>query len=117
MCFGYGLNYIKPMGILLIVLGCLLLYSRSKYFPAALEKIFGSFRGKPGVLRIVAYLFFVASAIILMVGYGPATGLLIFLITLMFALCLIIMFLPLNKKYAYLLVGLSLLFIIIENSL
>ncbi|MEM7382210.1 MAG: hypothetical protein AAF361_13575, partial [Bacteroidota bacterium] len=57
------------------------------------------------------------SIAILCLQYGLFTGLVIFLITLMFGLCVTIMFLPLDKKYAYLMLGLSLLFIIIENVL
>ena len=110
-------NTIRTMSIVLIFLGCFLLYAKSKHFPVHFLNVVAKFSMHKIALRSIAYLLFFFATILLMIQYGPATGLVIFLIALMFGLCLTIMFLPLNKKYAYLLVGLSLVCIIIENTL
>ncbi|MEM9000203.1 MAG: hypothetical protein AAGB24_08050 [Bacteroidota bacterium] len=105
------------MAIVLIFLGCFLLYSKSKHFPKQFAALAYRLQGKETVVRIASYGFFILSMASLIHQFGLASGLIIFLIVLMFGLCLIVMFLPLHKKYAYLLVGLGLLSIVIENSL
>lgn len=105
------------MGIILVFLGCFLLYAKSRHFPNYYPNLKKRAAGNPKVLRWISYGMFLLSVTIFCLQNGVATGLVIFLITLMFGLCLTIMFLPLNKKYAYVMVGLSLLSIIIENSL
>ncbi|BFP40766.1 hypothetical protein FGF1_16110 [Flavobacteriaceae bacterium GF1] len=105
------------MGIILVFLGCSLLYAKSKHFPDYFANFKRRARENPKSLRLISYGMFLLSMVVLCLQNGVATGLVIFLITLMFGLSLTIMFLPLNKKYAYLMVGLSLLSIIVENSL
>ena len=96
------------MGIVLIFLGCFLLYAKSKHFPKRLQHL-GS-RLRKNALFLGAYL-------ILGSQFGWATGFVVFLITITLGLVLNIMLLPLNQKYAYVLAGLSLLVIIIDNIL
>ena len=95
------------MGILLVFLGSFLLYVKSKYVPAFLGRISEMAKAKPAITRWGGYLLFFIAMILLNKSYGFWTGLVIFIITLMFALTLIIVLLPLNKKYAYLLFGMS----------
>lgn len=105
------------MGTVLILLGCFLLYAKSKHFPEHFSQIALKLRGKENQLRIAAYFLFVLANVIFVYQFGWATGLTIFLFVVMFGLSITVMFLPLNKKYAYLLLGLSLVSIIVENSL
>lgn len=105
------------MGILLIFLGCFLLYAKSKYVPKDLANIEKWTRANPLGTRLIVYALFVTSIIVLCLQNGLATGLVIFLFALMFGLCITIILIPLNKKYAYWIAGLSVLFIIIENIL
>ncbi len=117
MCLITTTNILFSMSIVLIFLGCIALYAKSKNFPEHFSNLLKRSKIKKTAWRGIGYLFLVLGAIVLMVQYGLATGLVIFLITLMFGLSVTIMFLPLNKKYAYILLGLSLVFIILENSI
>lgn len=105
------------MSIVLVFFGCLLLYAKSKHFPDHYSNIALKLKGQENRLRIGAYLLFLLANVALIYQYGWATGLTVFLIVLMFGLSITIMLLPLHKKYAYLLLGLSLLSIIAENGL
>jgi len=104
------------MGILLIFLGCFLLYTKSKYVPKYFSNLEKWAKARPIGTRLIAYGLFITSIIVLCLQNGLATGLVIFLIALIFGLCITIILIPLNKKYAYWMAGLSVLFIIIENT-
>ncbi|MEM8507678.1 MAG: hypothetical protein AAF717_07605 [Bacteroidota bacterium] len=105
------------MSIVLIFLSCFLLYTKSKHFPQQFAKIGKKLKGKERVVGGIAYILFLIAFALMAYRYGLATGGIIFLITLMLGLSLTIMFLPLHKKYAYVLLGLSLLSIVMENIL
>lgn len=105
------------MGTILTFLGCFLLYAKSKHFPDHFSRIALRLKGKENQLRVAAYFLFVLANVVFIYQFGWATGLTVFLLVVMFGLSITVMLLPLNKKYAYLLLGLSLLSIIIENSL
>ncbi|WP_422858901.1 DUF3325 family protein [Flagellimonas sp. S174] len=105
------------MGILLTFFGCFFLYSKSKHFPVQFSEIAAKTQGREKQLRIGAYGLFILANTILVYQFGWATGLIIFFMVLMFGLSVIIILLPLHKKFAYLLIGLSLLSILIENIL
>ncbi|WP_367279573.1 DUF3325 family protein [Ulvibacterium sp.] len=105
------------MGIILIFLGCFLLYAKSKHVPRYFSRIEAWAKQQPKKTRLLAYGLFALSVVIFCWQNGIATGLVAFLVALMFGLCLTIIFLPLHKKYAYLLVGLSLVLIIINTIL
>ena len=102
------------MAIVLIFLGWFLRYAKSKHLPNHLSNIGDKAKSAPVVVRIVAYLLFITGIFMLTVDFGFWTGLTIFIITLMFTLALTIILLPLNKKYAYVLVILSILALITE---
>ncbi|MEM9361859.1 MAG: DUF3325 family protein [Bacteroidota bacterium] len=105
------------MGIVLIFLGCFLLYAKSKHFPKRFETIGDKMRHKPVLTRWIGYLLFLVSASIFVYQFGLGTGLIAFFITVLLGLCLTIILLPLNKKYVYVLGALSVIVIVIENIL
>ncbi|MEE1963948.1 hypothetical protein V1387_14740 [Allomuricauda taeanensis] len=105
------------MGIVLVLLGCFLLYAKSRHFPVFLTGIGEKAKKDPGRTRILAYTSFALAIVFLGHQYGFFTGFVIFLTTLMFGLCITVMFLPLHNKYAYILMGLCIIVILIENSL
>ncbi|MEM6893489.1 MAG: DUF3325 family protein [Bacteroidota bacterium] len=105
------------MGIVLIFLGCFLLYAKSKHFPKRLQHLGNRLRKNTVQTRLVGYLLFVGAYLLLGSQLGWATGFVVFLITLILGLVLNIILLPLHQKYAYILAGLSLLVIIIDNIL
>lgn len=102
------------MGIMLVLLGSFLLYAKSKYIPAFLGRIGEFTKTRPTITRIGSYVLFFLAIVLLTKSYGFWTGLVIFSITLMFALTLIMVLLPLNKKYAYLLFGISVIALLTE---
>ncbi|MBS9460912.1 hypothetical protein KIM67_00715 [Flagellimonas sp. 389] len=103
------------MGVILVFIGSLLLYAKSKHFPQFLNFVGITARQKPVLTRVVAYIVFLLSILIFTVQFDFATALVIFMITVMLALGLIITLLPLNQKYVYLFAGLSLVIIVMEN--
>ncbi len=103
------------MAIILVLFGCLLLYSKSKYSPLFLSRQRVKVPLKKKYIRLMAYVFFIISIILLTLQLGFWTGLVTFLMVLMFGLSLTIVILPLNKRIAYILCGLSILMVIIEN--
>ncbi len=105
------------MAIVLIFLGCFLLYAKSKHFPKRMEHWALQLKSKPVRTRIFGYTLFVASFTILSLQFGFATGIVIFIMAVLLALSLTIMLLPLHRKYAYILAGLSVLVIVVENML
>ena len=105
------------MGIVLIFFGCFLLYAKSKHFPKRLQHLGSRLRKNTVQTRLVGYALFLGAYLILVSQFGWATGFVVFLITITLGLVLNIMLLPLNQKYAYVLAGLSLLVIIIDNIL
>ncbi|MEM1259848.1 MAG: hypothetical protein AAGH81_15070 [Bacteroidota bacterium] len=102
------------MGIVLIFFGCFILYAKSKHIPDFLSKFGDRLRTKPTVTRIAAYFLFLLAVVVLGNSYGFWTGLLIFLMVLMFTLMLTLILLPLNKKYAYFIAALSIIAILTE---
>ena len=95
------------MGIVLTFFGSFLLYAKSRHFPGHLRGIGDRFKNKVLLARLLAYVLFVIAIALLVLQLGFFTGLLVFFITLMFALSLTILLLPLHKKYAYVLAALS----------
>lgn len=105
------------MGVILVFIGSLLLYAKSKHFPEFLNFVGIRARQKPVLTRAVAYIAFLLSILIFTVQFDFATALVIFMITVMLTLGLMIILLPLNQKYVYLFAGLSLVVVVIENIL
>jgi hypothetical protein len=65
----------------------------------------------------VAILILIAAAYVLVYQFGVSTGLVIYLLALMFGLCITIMILPLNNRFAFALTALSIVAIIFENTI
>ncbi|WP_375586872.1 DUF3325 family protein [Flagellimonas aurea] len=105
------------MGIVLVLLGCFMLYAKSRHFPMFLSNMGKKAKENPVGTRWLAYAIFALSLALLGYQYGFFTGFVIFLTTLMFGLCITVMLLPLQNKYAYILAGLCIVVILIENSL
>lgn len=105
------------MGIVLIFLGCFVLYSKSRYFPTYLKDLISITKNPTSRLYYIGFSLFILAIIILGFQYGFYTGTIIFLSALMLGMSMTIIFLPLNKKYAYLMAGLSILVIVIETSI
>ncbi|MEM9078590.1 MAG: hypothetical protein AAGC43_16235 [Bacteroidota bacterium] len=105
------------MGLVLILLGCFLLYAKSRHFPKQFTSIGERMKKKPELTRWVAYLMFLLSASIFAYQLGIGTGLTAFFISVLLGLCLTIVLLPLNKKYVYVLGALSVIVIVMENIL
>lgn len=103
------------MAIVLIFLGCFLLYAKSKHLPVFLEAIGNKAKKRPKITRLVAYMAFVLALLVLAYRYGFFTGSIIFFTALMLGLCLVVMLLPLHNRYAYLLIVIALIIIVIEN--
>lgn len=110
-------QHLLDMGIVLVLLGCFLLYAKSRHLPIFLQRIGDRAKQDSIRTRILAYIIFAMSLAVLGYQYGFFTGFIIFLTTLMLSLCLIVMLLPLHNKYAYILTALSIIIIVIENSL
>ena len=71
------------MGVILVFIGSLLLYAKSKHFPEFLNFVGIRARQKPVLTRAVAYIAFLLSILIFTVQFDFATALVIFMITVM----------------------------------
>ncbi|RAV30323.1 hypothetical protein DN748_02080 [Sinomicrobium soli] len=69
------------------------------------------------VTRGVAYVVFILALLVLAYRYGFFTGAIIFLTAVMLGLCLMVILLPLHSRYAYILTAVTLIIIVIENSI
>ena len=105
------------MSIVAIFFACFLLFGRSKYFPKYLGSISKQLKKNDLITRITAYLSFFCSIVLLGNQFGWATGMIIFVMMLMFAYGLIVILLPLNKSYAYIIAGLCILSVLLEKVL
>ncbi len=103
------------MGVLLVMLGCVLLYLSSKHAPKNLAKLKEKTASSPRITRSLLLSSFLISIVIFCSQSGLITGLLVFLLTGILGLCLTVILFPLKNNYAYLLAGFSLLVIVIEN--
>ena len=105
------------MAVLLIILGCLIIYGKSRYFPDNLSYLRNQLKKKPKIVRSLGYLLFLGSYLLFSNQLGWGTAIVVFITTLSFGLCLVLIVLPLHKKYVYILGVFSLLIIIVENSI
>ena len=103
------------MGITLTLIGCFLLYSKSKYSPKAINNLRNKLKLGTKSLRYIGYVLFICAIVILGLQLGFWTGLVTFMLALMFGLCLTIIILPLHNRLGYFLCSLLILFKIIEN--
>ncbi|RNC83440.1 MAG: hypothetical protein ED556_12855 [Winogradskyella sp.] len=105
------------MTIILTLLGCFFLYSKSKFSPTFVSEVYRKLRLNQLSTRVIAYTLFAISITLSIMELGFWTGLITFLLVLMFGLCITVVILPLNKRIAYIITGLGILFIVIENIL
>lgn len=105
------------MFVILVMIGCLLLYRKSKYFPHEADFLLYPFRRRKIMLNMAGLALLLVAAILSTSRYGWGTGLLIFFTTVIFSFCLVIVVLPLHKKLVYILAGACIVLIMLENLL
>ncbi len=103
------------MGIVILIMGCFLLYGNSKYFPENLSYVRVQIKKYPKVIRILAYTLFLISYTFFYHQLGWGTAIIVFIIALVFSLCITLIVIPIHKRYVYVIATLSLLIIILEN--
>lgn len=103
------------MAIVLVFLGCFLLYVKSKYAPLQGVATWAYFRANLTITRALAYALFSIALVLLAYQHGFFTGFTVFLMCLMLGLGLAVVVFPINSKYAYVLAGLSLFVILITS--
>ena len=105
------------MLFLLVFLGCLLLYRTSKYFPKGINILTQRTPVSNNLMSLAGTSILVISAVVSSFTFGLGTGLLIFFAALMLSLCLVIIVFSLNRRLVYLLAGICVILIVIENLL
>lgn len=103
------------MPSLLAIIGCFLLYRTSKYFSNEIISLESMIRFQKWDIKIIGSFFLLVSAILSIIKYGLGTGLLIFFATVIFGLCFIMIVIPLNRIWVYLLAGIYMALIVFEN--
>ena len=97
-----------------LILGCLLLYSKSKYFNKDLSYLHKIMSKNKPVTRVFGYLLIATSAILISQYFDVFTGLLVFASALYLCFSLLILLLPTNQKFIYLFGFIGVLSTIIE---
>jgi len=103
------------MSILFIFLGCLTLYGKSKYFPPSFALYSEKLKVNPWIPKTVGYSLFVLSFLLLGRTFDWVTSGVIFFITFTFCLCALVVVLPINKGFSYVLGGMFLATIVMET--
>ena len=103
------------MSVFLLFLGCFLLYGRSKFFPKYLASVDRVIKKNKQIAFVLGYLFLTASYLLFWYQLGWATGFIVYLSGISFAYCILLIVLPLHKRYIYFIAILSVALIIIES--
>jgi hypothetical protein len=103
------------MSILLLFLGCFLLYGRSKFFPDYLTLVGKVIKKNKQIVFFLGYLFLTSSYLLLWHQLGWATGFIVYLSAISFAYCMLVIVLPLHKRYIYFIAILCAALVIFEN--
>lgn len=82
------------MGLILTCLACLILYSKSKYFPAEWKEVKAWTTSNRKLTRIVGYFMLAISLTLYIIKYGQFTGMIIWLVVLMFSFGAMVMLVP-----------------------
>ena len=102
------------MGVLFTLFASILLYSKSRYSPKFLASNFTILRTK-NLIKPISYSLFLIASIVFVLQLGMWTGLVVFMISWMLSMSLTVFIFPINSKLPYIICGLTLLFIILEN--
>jgi len=105
------------MSILLLLLGCFILYGKSRYFPEHFNLIGKIIKQQKQIALLVGYLFLLSSYIIFGNKFGWGTGFVIYLACTSLFYSLLVIVLPLHKRYIYLIALITILLICFENSI
>jgi len=100
------------MSIVLLLLGCFILYSKSKFFPKNLERISLLINKQKKITTMVGYLFLTLSYILFKNKFGTGTALVLFIISIIFSYSVLSIVFTINKKPVYIIAIISLLIII-----
>ena len=103
------------MRIFLLFLGCFLLFGKSKFFPDHLVSVGKVIKKNKRIALLLGYLFLTASYLLFRHQLDWATALIIYLSSISFAYCILVIVLPLHKRYIYLIAILSVALIIFES--
>ena len=105
------------MSIVLLLLGCFILYGRSRFFPEHLSGIGNVIKQQKQIVLLVGYLFLLSSYVVFGSTFGWGTGFIIYLVCISLFYSLLVIVLPLHKRYIYLIALITILLICFENSI
>ncbi|MEO1009656.1 MAG: hypothetical protein AAFX53_00025 [Bacteroidota bacterium] len=105
------------MAIVLLFLGCFVLYGKSKYFPEHLASVGKRIKDNRKMANLLGYFLLTASLLMFGWQFGWATGFIIFFTTLSLGYCLLLIVLPLHKNYVYAMTAICVCLIIIDQIL
>ena len=103
------------MNILLLFIGCFILYGKSKFFPEYYNNVGNLIKQNRQVALLFGYLFLFTSYILFSLKLGWGTGFIVYLMTLSLFYSLLVIVLPLNKLFIHVLSSIVILLIIFEN--
>jgi len=105
------------MSIFLLFLGCFILYGRSRFFPENLTLIGNIIKTNKQIALVLGYLFLLFSYIVFSYQFGWATGFVIYLLALCLFYSFLVIVLPLNIKYVYIIAMFCILLMLFKNFL
>ncbi|MEM6515772.1 MAG: hypothetical protein AAF688_06280 [Bacteroidota bacterium] len=103
------------MAIACLILGGLLLFSKSKYFPKRKGALLEKMNIALNLKNVIGYVLLTLSYVLFALEFGWGTGFVIYLIAFSFVYALLIMVLPLHKSVGYIFAGLSLVIIVFSQ--
>ena len=103
------------MNILLLFIGCLILYGKSRFFPEHYNSIGNVIKQNKQVALLLGYLSLITSYILFSLKIGWGTGFIVYLMALSLFYSLLVIVLPLNKLFIHLISSIVILLIIFEN--
>ena len=105
------------MTVFLVLLASTLLYSKSKYSPVFLSQALSNALQDKSTIRRVSYSLFIISLVAFIWQLGFWTGLTVYIVTWMLSMNLVVFIFPINRRLPYIICTLTLLLIVIENSI
>ena len=105
------------MSILLLLIGCFILYGRSKFFPEHFNVIEKVIKKQKQIALLVGYLFLLSSYVMFGNTFGWGTGFVIYLVCISLLYSLMVIVLSLHKRYIYVIALIVILLISFENSI
>ena len=105
------------MSILLLLLGCFILYGRSKFFPEHVSYIGLRIKKHRQMALLLGYMLLLISYILFSIRFGWGTGFIIYLVCVSLLYSLMVIVLSLHKRYIYVIALIVILLISFENSI